>query len=112
MNEHEVLEEQIYPAPENISERPAVPAFLFLLIGLGVGAAAALLLAPMTGAELRDKVRRRYGNAMDRIGERTAEIRESGANLINFYRSGENPKSEEGEDREGEDNLERGYRRI
>lgn len=40
-------------------------AVTFLLIGLGAGALAALLLAPKTGKQLRRDLRRRYDDARD-----------------------------------------------
>ncbi len=42
-------------------------AVTFLLIGLGIGAAVALLLAPKTGKQLRKDLRRGYADAVDRF---------------------------------------------
>ena len=51
-------------------------AITFLLIGLGVGAAIALLLAPKPGKQLRKDLRRGYDDAVDRIQDLTGEARE------------------------------------
>jgi len=48
----------------------------FLLIGLGVGAAVGLLLAPKTGKQLRKDIRRSYDDALDTISDWTDEARE------------------------------------
>lgn len=44
-------------------------AVVFLMIGLGAGALAALLLAPKTGRQLRRDLRRRYEDARDVIDD-------------------------------------------
>jgi len=51
-------------------------AITFLLIGLGAGAAVALLLAPKPGKQLRKDLRRGYDEAVDRIQDLTGEARE------------------------------------
>lgn len=51
-------------------------AVSFLLIGLGVGAALGLLLAPKTGKQLRRDLRRSYDDALDTISEWTDEAKE------------------------------------
>jgi gas vesicle protein len=40
----------------------------FLALGLGIGAIAALLVAPKTGRQVRKEVRRRYEDARDAVG--------------------------------------------
>ena len=59
-------------------------AIAFLLIGMGVGAAAAILLAPMSGAECREAIRRGYRSTLEGISERTRNLRERGSNLLGF----------------------------
>ena len=39
----------------------------FLLVGLGLGALTALLLAPKTGRQMRRTLRRKYENALDTV---------------------------------------------
>ena len=51
-------------------------AVTFLLIGLGVGAAVGLLLAPKTGREMRKDLRRSYEDAVDTISEWSDEAKE------------------------------------
>jgi gas vesicle protein len=51
-------------------------AITYLLIGLGTGAAIALLLAPKAGKQLRNDLRRGYDEAVDRIQDLTGEARE------------------------------------
>ena len=44
-------------------------ALTFLFVGLGVGALAALLLAPKSGKQMRRSLRRRYEDTVDTLGE-------------------------------------------
>ena len=57
-------------------------AITFLLIGLGVGALAGLLLAPKSGKQLRRDLRRGYEDARDSVGDWADEakdrVREAG----------------------------------
>jgi gas vesicle protein len=46
-------------------------ALTFLLIGMGVGALAALMLAPKSGRQMRRTLRRKYEDARDVIDEWT-----------------------------------------
>jgi len=47
----------------------AVTAVTFLLVGLGIGAITALLLAPKTGKHMRKVVRRRFEDARDNLDD-------------------------------------------
>ena len=47
----------------------SVTAITFLLVGLGIGAIAALLLAPKSGKQMRKIVRRRYEDARDTVDD-------------------------------------------
>jgi gas vesicle protein len=51
-------------------------AVTFLLIGMGAGALAALLLAPKTGKQLRRDLKRGYEDAKDTLEEWTDEARD------------------------------------
>jgi gas vesicle protein len=51
-------------------------AVTFLLIGLGAGALAGLLLAPKAGKQLRRDLKRGYEDARDTIDEWTDEAKE------------------------------------
>ncbi|HET7440487.1 MAG TPA: YtxH domain-containing protein [Terriglobales bacterium] len=76
------------------SERSGVgTAITFFLIGLGAGAAAALLFAPKSGRQLRKDLRRGYDEALDRFEdfkedarERMDEVMERGADIADKVR--------------------------
>ena len=51
-------------------------AISFLLIGLGVGAAVGMLLAPKSGKQLRKDLRRSYDDTLDTISDWTDEAKE------------------------------------
>jgi gas vesicle protein len=51
-------------------------AITFLLIGLGVGAAVGLLLAPKTGRQLRKDLRRSYDDALETASDWTDEVKD------------------------------------
>lgn len=56
-------------------------ALTFLLIGLGIGSALALLFAPKSGKQMRRSLRRKYEDARDRMddwGEQAGEYVERG----------------------------------
>jgi gas vesicle protein len=64
-------------------------AITFLLIGIGAGAVAALLLAPKSGEQLRRDIRRRYEDAREAMGdiaeeakERVEEVLERGSDWV------------------------------
>ena len=58
------------------SECSTGTAVTFLLIGLGVGAALGLLLAPKTGKQLRKDLRRSYDDVLETASEWTDEAKE------------------------------------
>lgn len=51
-------------------------AITFLLIGMGAGALAALLLAPKSGKQLRRDLKRGYEDARETLGDWTEEARD------------------------------------
>jgi len=51
-------------------------AITFLLIGLGIGAAVGLLLAPKTGKQIRKDLRRSYEDALETISDWSDEAKE------------------------------------
>jgi gas vesicle protein len=51
-------------------------AVTFLLIGLGAGALAALLLAPKTGKQLRRELKRGYEDARETLEDWTEEAKD------------------------------------
>jgi gas vesicle protein len=58
------------------SDSGAGTAIAFLLIGMGVGAAAGLLLAPKSGKLLRRDIARSYDDVLETISEWSDEARE------------------------------------
>jgi gas vesicle protein len=67
-------------------------AVTFLLIGMGAGALAALLLAPKTGKQLRRDLKRGYEDAKDSVGdwadEAKGRTREAGERVRDFAKRG------------------------
>ena len=55
----------------------AFSGFPYLLIGIGVGVVAGLLLAPRSGEELRQDVRRRATEGLDYINQQAEKFRDS-----------------------------------
>lgn len=83
------------------SDGSAGTAVTFLLIGLGVGAALGLLLAPKTGKQLRKDLRRSYDEALDTVSDWTDEAKgrfeeavEKGADFADELRSKAAPLSD------------------
>ena len=76
-------------------------ALAFLLIGLGVGAAVGMLLAPKTGRQLRKDLRRSYDDALETASDwtdeakgRFEEVVEKGADLADELRAKTKPLSD------------------
>ncbi len=57
-----------------------------LLIGMGIGAAVALLVTPVKGSELRNALGRGFRSAFEGISEQTRNLRSRGSNLLGFTR--------------------------
>jgi gas vesicle protein len=76
-------------------------AVTFLLIGLGIGAAVGLLLAPKTGRQLRKDLRRSCDDALGTVSDWTDEARdrfekvvEKGSELADELRTKAEPLSD------------------
>jgi len=76
-------------------------AVTFLLIGLGVGAALGLLLAPKPGRQLRKDLRRSYDDALETVSDWTDEAKdrfeeavEKGADFAQELRAKAEPLSD------------------
>ena len=83
------------------SDGTAGTAITFLMIGLGVGAALGLLLAPKPGRQLRKDLRRSYDDALETASEwtdeakdRFEEVVEKGSDLADELRSKAKPISD------------------
>ena len=57
-------------------------AITFLLIGLGAGALAGLLLAPKSGKQLRRDIKRGYEDAKDAVGDWAEETAEKASERV------------------------------
>ncbi len=87
MNEYERYGEYSQQSPRETSGGPNIGTNItFLLIGVGVGAAAALLLTPISGRELRGTIGRGYRSTIDGISTGTQRLRERGSNLLGINR--------------------------
>lgn len=75
------MREGNYEASER-SGGQAGTAVTFLLIGLGVGALAALMLAPKSGKQLRKDIRRKYEDARDGFDEWKDEAKEAAEDIL------------------------------
>jgi len=53
-----------------------------LLIGVGAGALAGLLLAPRSGRQTRKMLRRRYEDTMETLNDQAEELRERGSEWV------------------------------
>jgi gas vesicle protein len=83
-------------------------AVTFLLIGLGAGALAGLLLAPKTGKQMRRDLKRGYDGAVDTVGDwadeakdrvrdvsdRVRDVASRGADMAEEFRDTVRDKSE------------------
>jgi len=57
-------------------------ALTFLLIGLGIGAAVGLLLAPKPGRQLRRDLRRSYDDALETASEWRDEVKDRFEDIV------------------------------
>jgi gas vesicle protein len=79
------------------SGREAGNAIIWLLAGIGLGAGAALLLAPASGRELRGSIARGCRHTIDGIGRGARLLRQKSSNLLSFHRDrSEEQKSQQG----------------
>ena len=66
----------------NSREQRKLRGLGWLIAGIGIGTAAALLSAPYTGEEVRFALVRGYRRSVKRIGRHTENLRERAENLI------------------------------
>ena len=86
MNEYQRYEDYSQQVKEGGGNADVGRAITFLLIGVGVGAAAALLFTPMSGHDLRETIGNGCRRAVDGLSEQTRNLRERGSNLLGFNR--------------------------
>jgi gas vesicle protein len=58
----------------------------WLVLGIGIGAAVALLLTPCTGRELRSALAFGYRRTISGVSLGTQQLRQHGCNLLSFTR--------------------------
>ncbi len=86
MNEYERYGDYSQQARETQNGTGTGKAITFLLIGAGIGAAAALLFTPVSGSELRSSISRGCRSTLDGISQGTQRLREGGSKLLGFNR--------------------------
>lgn len=96
MNEYERYGDHAEQKTERSSGADPATVVRCLLIGMGVGAAVALLLTPMSGRELRNAISQGCRHAFDSISEQTRNLRERGSNLLGFNRKAAGSEYEHG----------------
>ena len=89
--EYTRYEEPSWHSQEASSEPASGSELKWLLVGIGIGAGVALLLAPSSGRELRGKIGRGFGQTWNGISRGTQDLRRRGSNLLSFrgWRSGQ-----------------------
>ena len=83
MNEYDRYGDYARQTQERSTRADAVK---YMLIGMGIGAVVALLLAPASGSEVRNAVRRRFRSTVDGLNDRAQHLRRQGSNLLGFTR--------------------------
>jgi gas vesicle protein len=56
--------------------------FPYLLVGIGIGMVAGLLLAPRSGEEMRDDIRRRTNEGVDYLNQQAEKLRDGAENVV------------------------------
>jgi gas vesicle protein len=54
----------------------------YLLIGIGIGVAAGLLLAPRSGEEIREDIRRRTNEGVDYLNQQADKLRDGAEKVV------------------------------
>jgi gas vesicle protein len=57
-------------------------SFAYLVIGIGIGLAVGMLLAPRSGEELRHDVRRRTNEGLDYLNQQAEKLRDSTERVV------------------------------
>ena len=56
--------------------------FPYLLIGIGIGMVAGLLLAPRSGEEMREDIRRRTNEGVDYLNQQADKLRDGAEKVV------------------------------
>lgn len=54
----------------------------YLLVGIGIGLAAGFLLAPRSGQEMREQIRRRTNEGMDYLNQQADKLRDGADKVV------------------------------
>jgi gas vesicle protein len=57
-------------------------SFPYLLIGIGIGMVAGLLLAPRSGEEMREDIRRRTNEGVDYLNQQADKLRDGAERVV------------------------------
>jgi len=77
----------IMPLSQERERSDTEKAVKWLLIGAAVGAGLALVMAPVTGKQLREAIAWGYRKTADGIGRGSSRVRQTGSKLLNFRRA-------------------------
>ena len=80
-------EEQFWSPEEDAERRTRGRTIKWLLVGIGVGAGVALLLARRNGWDLPGSIARGSRQTFNGISRGTQELRRHGSNLLSFNRT-------------------------
>jgi hypothetical protein len=86
MNEYAKYGDYTEQSLTETSGRNVGVSIAWLLTGIGIGAAAAVLLTPRSGRELRADIAEGFRNTVSGVSQRTKELRDRGTNLLRFGR--------------------------
>jgi gas vesicle protein len=64
------------------NEHSTLRDLVFLISGIGIGSATALLLAPASGEDIRYAIARSYRKTTKKIGRRTEELRDRAGDIL------------------------------
>ena len=56
--------------------------FPYLLLGIGIGMVAGLLLAPRSGEEIREDIRRRTNEGVDYLNQQAGKLRDGAEKVV------------------------------
>jgi gas vesicle protein len=56
--------------------------FSYLLLGIGIGMVAGLLLAPRSGEEMREDIRRRTNEGLDYLNQQAEKLRDGAEKVV------------------------------
>jgi gas vesicle protein len=83
MSEFESVKDYEFPEQEDeVRNQSTVRSIAIFVAGASIGAGVALLLAPVTGEDIRYALRRGYRRTLKGIGRRTQDFRDRAEDLL------------------------------